>query len=76
MHHKYADMAMASVNISIPWDSPTPHRDDVIEIVTTEDPDWVGGSLRVADVDGNGLSSAVQRMSCTAIVPNRSWEGS
>lgn len=69
--------------ISIPINSPVPHKDDVVVVATTnKDSDGTEADInidarafRVMDVDGGGYFGDARRMTCCSWYPSRTWSG-
>jgi hypothetical protein len=65
-----------AVTISIPWASPLPQQDDVVEVVSGgADQTMNGVALRVIEVEGGGLFGDARRMQCVAWGYSEYWTG-
>lgn len=63
----------SSTYVSIPYDSPQPRVDDVVEVTAHQDWTLVGRTFRVMDVEGGGQYPAVRRMQVTGIQNSKQW---
>lgn len=69
-----ADITTANTNVSIPWGSAQPQKDDLVKINSNQaDPTVVGKVFRVMNIDGGGLIGGTIRMSCTAFTDSAVW---
>lgn len=59
--------------VSIPITATKPRIDDVVEVLTHPDPNLVGRSFRVQDVEAGGQLPVVHRMQVTGIQSSRVW---
>lgn len=59
-----APFPVRSVQISIPIASPTPDRDDILQVIEDSDPDVQGRTFRITDVDVGGLISDCHTLTC------------
>lgn len=64
----------SSTFVSIPITAPIPRVDDVVEILSHPDPNIVGRSFRVQDVEAGGQIPVVHRMQVVGIQASREWE--
>ena len=74
-------MSFDQTNMSIPWNViPVPHRDDIATVLTYDthsgfgDPELLGRSFRILDVQLGGQMYATRRMTVSAIQPSAAWE--
>lgn len=69
-----ADITVANTNISIPWGSTLPKKDDLVKINKNPvDPTLENEVFRVMGVDGGGLIGGSIRMSCAAFTDSAVW---
>ena len=69
-----ADIATLTTNVSIPWESVMPHKDDVVVVKRNPgDVGLVGKAFRVLLVDGGGLIGGARRMQCSALADSAVW---
>jgi hypothetical protein len=69
-----ADLSTTVTYCSIPFDSPIPHNDDLVRVITAPgDIALVTRGFRVMGLDGGGLARATRRMQISALAENRSW---
>lgn len=69
--------------ISIPINSPVPHKDDLVLVSATNldtdgteaDVNLDARAFRVQEVDGGGYFGDARRMTCTSWFPSRTWSG-
>ncbi len=66
----------SSTFVSIPISATKPRIDDVVEVLAHPDPNIVGRSFRVQDVEAGGQIPVVHRMSVTGIQASRAWRES
>lgn len=59
--------------ISIPIGATKPRIDDVVEVLAHPDPNIVGRSFRVQDVEAGGQLPVVHRMQVVGIQASRQW---
>lgn len=64
-----------STAISIPFDAPVPHVDDVVLVDSYgTDTDLATKAFLIKDVDGGGLIRAVRTLTCSVYEASRWWE--
>lgn len=63
----------SSTFVSIPITATKPRIDDVVEVLAHPDPNLVGRSFRVQDVEAGGQLPVVHRMQVTGIQSSRTW---
>lgn len=69
-----ADITLANTNISIPWGSASPQKDDLIIVESNPpDPTLVGKAFRVMAIDGGGLIGGSIRMTCATFTDSAVW---
>lgn len=72
-----SDIATLTTNISIPWDSVMPCKDDIVVVKSNPgDVGLVGRAFRVLYVDGGGLIGGARRMQCSALADSAVWSQS
>lgn len=63
----------SSTFVSIPIGATKPRVDDVVEVLAHPDPNIVGRSFRVQDVEAGGQIPVVHRMQVVGIQASREW---
>ena len=69
-----AQITQLTTNISIPWDAPSPKKDDIIVVVSNEpDTRLAENVFRVVYVDGGGYIGGTRRMRCVSLTESANW---
>lgn len=63
-------VSMNQTVVSIPYNSPLPRVDDVVEIQTNDDPALVGRNYRIVDVEEGGIASPVRHLTVSGVQPD------
>lgn len=61
------------VQISIAFDAPPVYRDDLVIIVTSDEPGLTGAVFRVNEVNGGGVFNDARRLQCVQWHPSAIW---
>ena len=65
------EIVMSQAYMSIPWDAPVPHNDDLTLIVDSSDPDLVGRTVNIDSVSRGGSLTASRQFRVTLSVSKR-----
>ena len=69
-----AQITQLTTNISIPWDAPSPRKDDIVVVVTNPpDTRLAGWVFHCVYVDGGGYIGGTRRMRTTALTDSANW---
>lgn len=68
------DIVITPTYLSIPFETdPVPRVDDVVVVISSPDPDFIGRTLRITSVDSGSYIHPARKMQVVVWSDNRTW---